>query len=305
MSKFYTAERVTINSLNDLTQRPGFSDSVRPLRSEFRYVVATYSFPRKIASCAVTNCYQNHKKGFLVHTAHGRECCLCDSCARKLMPEEMLKPPRATRVSNRTTTPKTKSVSPRAPATPAEDTVVLSLEDIRQRCTDTKDRIETLKKQTKGASWLYQSVRNFRQAYPAELLEALKSLHQQGENSPVIEQMIEADASDTQLADIESLQGLGVFTGDIRQQLIDTCLKGITELEKKLSKYQNSDSLQLPENWFDDISQALASGEQLLSEGNLFFTPENLQRLTSLPLEGKTHQKVRKLQWDCDKGVPR
>ncbi|MBN3561281.1 hypothetical protein [Aliamphritea spongicola] len=305
MSKFYTAERVTINSLNDLTQRPGFSDTVRPLRSEFRYVVAAYSFPRKIASCSVTNCYQNHKKGFLVHTAHGRECCLCDSCARKLMPAEMLKPPRAAKVSNRPATPKTRTVTKNTPAEPAADTVVLSLSEIRQRCSDTKTRVDTLKKQPRGASWLYQSVRNFRQTCPSELFEALKSLHQQGENSPVIEQMIEADASDAQLADIENLQGLGVFNGDIRQLLIDTCLKGITELDKKLSRYNDSDTLQLPENWFDEISQALASGEQLIAEASLFFTPENLQRLASLPLEDKARQKIRKLQWDCDKGTAR
>lgn len=305
MSKFYTAERVKIDSLNDITQRPAYTDTVRPLRSEFKYVVAAYSFPRKIACCSVANCYQNHKKGFLVHTAHGRECSLCENCARKLMAPELLKPPRPTRVSSKSSAPKTKTVSSRAPATPAEDLVVLNLTDIHQRCADTKARVEELKKQPKGASWLYQSLRNFKQACPAELLEALKSLHQQGENSPVLEQMIEANANDVQLADVENLQGLGVFAGDIRQQLIDTCLKGITELEKKLSRYKDTDTLQLPDDWFDDISQALNNGEQLLSEANLFFTPENLLRLSSLPLEGKAHQQVRKLQWDCDKGKPR
>ena len=305
MSKFYTAERVKIDSLNDITQRPAYTDSIRPLRSEFKYVVAAYSFPRKIACCSVANCYQNHKKGFLVHTAHGRECALCDNCARKLMPPEMLKPPRATRASSKPSTPRTKSVSSRAPATPAEDLVVLSLTEIRQRCADTKARVEELKKQSKGASWLYQSLRNFKQACPTELFEALKSLHQEGENSPVLEKMIDADANDTQLANIENLQGLGVFAGDIRQQLIEICLKGINKLEKKLERYNDTETLQLPDNWFDDINQALSNGEQLLSEASLFFTPENLLRLTSLPLEGKAHQQLRKLQWDCDKGTQR
>lgn len=303
MSKYYTAERVSINSLSDITQRPAYSDSVRPLRSAFRYVVAAYSFPRKIASCAVTNCFQNHKKGYLVHTSNGRECCVCDSCANKLMSAQALKPPKPARTAPAKPAVKRQPAAKAASTTPPVDLVVITAGEALEKCQTTKQHIEALKRQDKGASWLYQSVRNFRQSYPAELISSLQSLHQQGENSPVFEQLIEADASDQQLADIEALQGLGVFQGDIRQLLIDTALKNIAAIEKQLGRYQSGETVQLREDWFDEISQAVTNGEQLLSQGQLFFTKANLTRLGNLPLDHKLLSKIKKIQWDCDKGA--
>ena len=94
MANFYTEERITISRLEDITSRPGYESSVPPRKSLFRYVKALYSFPRKIASCSVSDCYQNHKKGYLVHTADGGECSICESCAKRFMDPELLKPPK-------------------------------------------------------------------------------------------------------------------------------------------------------------------------------------------------------------------
>jgi hypothetical protein len=62
MANFYTEDRISIKALEDIVNRPHYVDSLLPRKSLFRYVLATYSFPRKIASCGVSDCYQNHKK---------------------------------------------------------------------------------------------------------------------------------------------------------------------------------------------------------------------------------------------------
>ena len=96
MANFYTKENISIKSLEDIVNRPNYVDTLLPRKSLISYVLAAYSFPRKIACCCVSNCYQNHKKGYLIRTTKGGECSICESCAKRYMDPAALKPPKAT-----------------------------------------------------------------------------------------------------------------------------------------------------------------------------------------------------------------
>jgi len=295
---FYTEEKITINTLTDITGRPKYQDSVRPLKPLFRFVLAAYSFPRKIACCSVSNCYQNHKKGYLVRTKDGGDCSLCESCAKRFMDPSALKPAKATR--SRTSTGTSTAPRTRAPAVQAA-TRQITLETYITESANIKQRVQQLKQMPKGANWLYQSLSQFQKACPPELLSALKELQAKKEESAVFESLIENDASDQQLQDIEQLEGLDVFTSDIRQLLIERVLKPLTELDAKAK--EGVQSVAIPVDWIDQVEQNFVAAETLIAEAQIFFTDDNIKRLHSIPLEDKAAKAFRSFRWDCDKGA--
>ncbi len=298
MVKYFTAEKVSISTLDDIVGRSNFEASVSPRKSMFRYVIAAYSLPRKIASCSVNDCYQNHKKGYLIRYSKDQECCICESCAQRFMEPTALKPPKPTRSRASASTASGRTRSPAAPALTRE----ISSEDFLAQSLLAKQRVKELKQQPKGANWLYKSLANFRQAYPAELFSALSSLNAEGENSPVYEQLIEVDASDQQLQAVEQLEGMAVFDGDIQQLLIEGILKPLKALDEKAGKAAGAD-IRIPVDWAENTERNFESAEKLLQQAQLFFTPENTERLKSIPLAGKAATQLATLHWDCDQGM--
>jgi hypothetical protein len=298
MTNFYTEDRINISTLEDIVNRPHFEASVPPRKSLFRYVLAAYSFPRKIASCSVSDCYQNHKKGYLIHLSKVGECCICENCAKHLMDPAALRPPKASR-----------SRSGGSPATRTRASAVqpvtrnMDLDTFISESTNIKQRVKALKQAPQGANWLFQSLSHFKKAYPAELISALKELQAGHEESSVFERLIEDNASDQQLQDVEQLTGLGIFVADIRQLLIERVLKPLAQLDEKAKKSGPQGSVDIPADWADQVERNLVTAETLVTEAQFFFTEENIQRLKSIPLPDKAAQAVRTLRWDCDKGV--
>ncbi len=296
MTNFYTEDRVSINTLEDIVNRPHFEASVPPSESRLKYVLAYYSFPRKIASCSITNCYQNHKKGYLVRLSNEGECSICESCAERLMDPATLIPPKVSRSrSSRTSSPLTRSSTVR-PVTQNMD-----LDTFVSESSQIKERIKELKQMPKGANWLFQSLSNFKKAYPSELIVALKNLQAGKEESSVFELLIENNANDQQLRDIEQLDGLGIFVADIRNLLIEGVLKPLIKLDEETEGLKGS--VEISADWTDQVEHNIVTAENLTIEARLFFTEENIKRLKSIPLSDKAAKTVRTVRWDCDKGV--
>lgn len=300
MANFYTEDRISINSLEDIVNRPHYVDSVPPRKSLLLYVLAAYSFPRKIASCSISNCYQNHKKGYLVRTKKGGECSICDSCAKRFMDPSALIPPKPTR-SRSGTASSTRGRS--STARPAAAVRQMTLDAFASESTRIKERVKVLKQMPRGANWLYQSQNHFQKAYPSALLSALKELQTGKEESSVFDLLIENNASDQQLQDVEQLEGLGIFTEDIRHFLIERVLKPLTQLDEKAKNTDTPETIGIPADWTDQVEHDLATAEKLIAEAQVFFTEENIKRLKSIPLTDKAAQTVRRLHWDCEKGM--
>lgn len=165
-----------------------------------------------------------------------------------------------------------------------------------------KERVKELKQMPQGANWLYQSLSHFQKAYPAELISALKELQAGKEDSTVFERLIENNASDQQLQDVEQLQGLAIFVADIRQLLIESVLKPLTIQDEKVKKAGSKGAVQVVVNWPDQVEHSLAAAEKLVLEAQLFFTEENIKRLKSIPLPSDAAKIVSTLRWDCHQG---
>ncbi|OMH39493.1 hypothetical protein [Motiliproteus sp. MSK22-1] len=308
MANFYTEDRISIKTLDDIVSRPHYEASVPPRRSLFRYVLAAYSFPRKIACCSVSDCYQNHKKGYLVRTAESGECSICENCAKRFMDPQALTPPKASR---RRSSPSASSrasstgSSPRASRPVIQSAIRhIELDTFISQSEGIKERVKELKQMSKGANWLFKSLSQFQKTYPAELFSALEELRLKKEESTVYEQLIESNATDQQLQNVEQLAGLGVFSADldIRQLLIERILKPLKELDEKAKKVESQGSIGVPVDWSDQVEGYFILAEKLIAEAQLFFSEENLERLKSIPLTPKAAQTVRTLRWDCEKG---
>lgn len=303
MASYFTQERITISTLEDIVNRPQYQASIPPRRSLFRYVVAAYSFPRKIASCSVSNCYQNHKKGYLVHTAEGGECNICETCAQRYMNPEALTPPKATR--RRSSTSSKASATSKGPRTTPKPALVCQIDmaTYTEQSAQIKARVKELKLMHKGANWVFQSLNQLQKTCPAELIEALHRLAQDKEDSDIFEQLIENNASDQQLQDVEALTGLGVFRHDIRQLLIDQILKPLAELDTQASKAAGKATTSIPHNWTEQVETSIAAAEILIEDAHRFFTEENISRLRSIPLPDKAAKIVRGIAWVEDQGL--
>ena len=308
MANFYTEDRISIKTLDDIVSRPHFEASVPPRRSLFRYVLAAYSFPRKIACCSVGDCYQNHKKGYLVRTAESGECSICESCAKRFMDPLALKPPKASR-SRTSASTSTRGSSNRASPGSSRPVIQSAIRNIEldtfiSESESIKARVKELKQMSRGANWLFKSLSQFQKVYPTELFVALNELRMKKEESEIFEQLIESNASDQQLQDVEQLEGLGIFAGDldIRQLLIERILKPLKELDDKAKKVEPQESIGVPVDWSDQVEGYFVLAEKLISEAQLFFAEENLERLKSIPLAPKAAKTVRTLRWDCDNG---
>ena len=300
MANFYTEDRISIKALEDIVNRPHYVDSLPPRKSLFRYVLAAYSFPRKIACCGVSDCYQNHKKGYLVRTAKGGECSICDRCAKRFMDPAALIPPKASRSrSGATSSTRTRSST----AQPAAAVRQMALNTFVSESARIKERVKELKQMSRGANWLYQSQSNFQKACPQQLLSALQELQAGKEESSVFERLIENNASDKQLQDVEQLEGLGIFTDDIRQLLIERVLTPLTQLDEKAKQSGSAGTIGIPVDWTDQVEHNLVAAANLIAEAQVFFTEENIKRLKSIPLADKAAQAVRALRWDCGKGM--
>lgn len=298
MANFYTEDRISIHTLEDIVNRPHFEASVPPSRSRLRYVLASYSFPRKIANCSISNCYQNHKKGFLVRLSNGAETSICESCANRHMDPAALIPPKISRNrSGRSSAASTRS------STAQSVTRDMDLDTFVSESRRIKERVKELKQMSQGANWLFQSLSHFQKAYPSELVIALKELQAGKEESSVFELLIENNASDQQLQDIEQLDGLGIFVADIRQLLIESVLKPLKILDEKVKKAESKGAVDVSVDWPDQVEHNLVAAEKLVIEAQLFFTEENIKRLNSIPLPIEAAKMVSTLRWDCDKGV--
>ncbi|MEH6472962.1 MAG: hypothetical protein V7752_17115 [Halopseudomonas sp.] len=166
-----------------------------------------------------------------------------------------------------------------------------------------KERVKELKQMSQGANWLFQSLSHFQKAYPSELVISLKELQAGKEESSVFELLIENNASDQQLQDIEQLDGLDIFVADIRQLLIERVLKPLAILDEKAKKAGSKGAVDVPVDWADQVEHNLVAAEKLVIEAQLFFTEENINRLKSIPLPNEAAEIVSTLRWDCDKGV--
>ena len=204
---FILLKKSPFNTWADIATRPSYIPSVGPEECRHTRVTAVYSFGEKTVRCGVSDCHEDHGQGFLVSISDHKETNVCEGCGQRLFSVAFGAQKKTLREKARVTEQR------------------IRLNTILQQSDAIKCRVKDLKRGRHGANWLYQSLSNFRRTYPAELLAALSKLAVNQEDASILDALVENETGQSRLEQIQQLQGLGIFTTDIRETLIENILK--------------------------------------------------------------------------------
>ena len=283
MSAFHIAEKLTLNSWDDITHRPRYASRVEPRKYRYVRITAVYSFKDQSARCGVSDCLKAHSQGFLVITSDEKETSLCEACGQRFLDVSFVV--------------QTKTLQKQARVREQK----IRLNTVLEQIDAIKGRINEIKQAPKGASWLYRTLTSFRKAYSADLLAALTELATNKDDNAILVALAENEADPFQLERVEQLQGLGIFAADIREELIGKILKPLMKLKVLAGDPDANPSLTRYCTWADRLEKQFAYAEYLVEEGRAFFDTENLERLKSIPLPEDSARRVRSLHWRWDK----
>jgi hypothetical protein len=279
---FQIEEKITLRTWDDILNRPGYQSPVEARNFRFLRIAAVYSFKEQSARCGLFDCQQVHSRGFLVITSDENETNLCEACGQRLL--DM-------------TIGNSKKVLQDLARVRKQQ---IRLNKVLEHSEVIKGRVKKLKQTPNGANWLYQMLTMFHKTCPIDLLAALKELATNKNDNAILTAIIENEADPSQLERVEQLQGLGIFSADIREELIDKILEPLIELEELASNPDANKSLPRYCRWADNLEEQFACAEHLVEEGRAFFDTENLQRLESIPLSDVSTRFMQSVRWKGD-----
>ncbi len=74
-------ELVRVETWEEITERPGFTDNLNPHEHELSKIIGQYAFQNMI-SCGLSNCHTPHSRGYLVATKSGQETNIGKDCGK-------------------------------------------------------------------------------------------------------------------------------------------------------------------------------------------------------------------------------
>ncbi len=285
MQVFRIKEDIWLQTTDDIVNRPRYTTPVEHKENHYIRVAAVYSLVDQSVACGVSDCLQAHTQGFLVITSDERETNLCAACGKRLLNVSFEGQRKTLQGESRIKEQR------------------IRLNAVLERSDEIKGRIRELKESPHGANWLYRALSNFRKAYPAELLTALRELATKKDDSAILNALLENSDDVFRLGQVERLEGLDIFAVDIREALINGILRPFEQLEEYAETPDSTRSLAASCTWADHLDEQFALVERLIEEGQAFFSTENLARLESIPLSKKSARLTRSVRWDYDSGT--
>lgn len=284
MSTFHIEKKIILNTFDDIIHRPCYESPIKPKKYNYISILAQYFFKDDNVLCGVSDCLKPHEKGFLVTTSKKKETNLCEACGERFFNVSF-------KEQNKLFEEEDKIRSQKIRLNKILDQDII------------KERINKLKKSSKGANWLYQVSTSFNDTYPLELISALKELAMNKDENSIIDRLVKDGAEASQIDNVKQLQGLSIFLSDIREELIDKLLKPLLELQKLTDAPDSKLLLTRYCNWADTIDEQFTHVEEILEEGKVFFESWNLERLKSIPLSDESTRLVRSLTWTTNKAL--
>ena len=283
-TRFHIEEEIILKSWDDIINRPCYKSSIKPKKFNFTHILASYSFKDESACCGVSDCLKDHSRGFLVSTSDENETNLCENCGQKFFDVSFEEQKKI--LQDKNTIRKQK----------------IQLNKILEQ-NSIRVQVNELKQSSQGGNWLYHVLTSFCDTYPSELLTALKELATKTDEDTILSELIENECDQSQREEIEKLQGLSIFTLDLREELILKILKPLIALEKLADEPDENPSLTRYCNWANGLDEQFAIVEELIEAGQLFFAPFNLERLKSIPLPKSKAHLVQSLNWSVNKAA--
>ncbi len=134
---------IEISSWQDIIDRPHFRSNINPTSVDLKEIIGSYQFPEDVP-CGLTTCHQPHKRGYIVVTKDGLETNIGKDCGKSYFSVDFIE--MKTRFDRDVKTS-------------------LQRENIRKEKDIAPQRlqfVDNLRKQPKGADWLYSRIEKLR-----------------------------------------------------------------------------------------------------------------------------------------------
>ncbi len=298
-TKFRIEDYIQLESWDDVVSRPAYAEEIDPTIEHLVEILAAYTFRDEEIRCGLKDCHQPHDHGFLVETSKGNETNIGRICGRNIFGAEFTVLANRFQESQRIRTYKQ------------------AINSILERRDHILKRVEELKTQPYGANWLYRAIRNFREKYPAEVVQNVTDRAKRGETA--VESVRERTKEEIGLAMaanpgarrdallfetvvVGKLRGLEIFVTNIRDLLIGKVEKRFREIDTIDSDTVRRNQLRDLYQWTTQVDDILAEAEFLIGDGELFFDGDNLALLKYLPMSDQARQELVGLGWKYEEG---
>lgn len=269
-------ELVKVENWEDIESRPGFTKDLDPKSHILDAIIGRYAFKDKIR-CGLSNCHTPHARGYIVVTKDGRETNIGKDCGHTYFGVDF------------------DTLSAKFDRDFTEKENRDKLWSFTFKLEELNAQIATLRKQSRGADWIYHLTRPLvgsTKELPTEIVRRVNTMVKS--RQPILYRQREATTQEVE--NLEAMQGrkidhpyyidesIAEITG-LEALYPENDLKDllVIELEEKLKSFEDQDidsmgfeALRQWAKWIGTIeatleraTQAVASGRRLLQTGNL------------------------------------
>lgn len=159
-------------------------------------------------------------------------------------------------------------------------------------------RLQHLKQRKRGAEWLHQNLSYFQSKFPWELVSLLENMaHKQTpgikcKTLKAINDIKNHEETTPIVTDNCPVEGLEIFTTNIRRLIFNSLESPLAQLTETLITNSNEADLQVLNDWCINIETHFQKVEELIFEGQNFFSLRNFRHIQNLPLSEQTRSAV-------------
>lgn len=162
-------------------------------------------------------------------------------------------------------------------------------------------RLQHLIKRKRGVEWLYRNISYFQTRFPWEVISLLENMAHQ--NTPEVTYKTLKPVNQPHTLDhahnnycekvIGEIEGLQVLTTNIRRLIYNNIETPLQQLTPELIESCSSEELKSWNNWCTDIESHIRHIEELLIEGQSFFSIRNFKLMAQLPLSSRSQSALK------------
>lgn len=275
-------ELVRVETWEDITGRPGFTDNLDPAAHELSKIIGQYAFQNMIP-CGLSNCHTPHARGYLVATKSGQETNIGKDCGKRYFGVDF-------------------------DEKRAQFDRDMRDKEARERLWSLSFRLDELKATIKGiregewgADWMHRTSRHLVELgkqVPATIVRRVTTMLKTGATTLTKEREATAQEREMEeartgrsikpplivtekIADIAGLQALD-HANDLRQILILDLEENIKTFEPLNIDTLTSNELAKWSKWAGTVEQRLEAARQSMEASRTLLTQANLEPFSGI-----------------------
>jgi hypothetical protein len=270
-------ELVRVETWEDITERPGFTDNLDPDAHELSAIIGQYAFADKI-HCGLSNCHTPHFRGYLVATKSGQETNIGKDCGKNYFGIDFVE------------------MAEKFDRDMRDKEARERLWNLFFRLDEVKATITSIREGERGADWMQRTSRQLvelgRQV-PAAIVRRVSTMLKTGAATLTKEREATAEEREMEeartgrairpplivterIADIAGLQALSE-ANDLRKILILDLGESIKAFEPLNIDTMTSRDLAKWSKWAGTVEQSIEAARQSMEAGFILLTKANLE----------------------------